>query len=128
VTKTILVVDDEPSQRLLYRDILEQEGYAVMEAEGAETALKVLGSQAIDLAILDIRMQGTHGLDLLARLHDDWPHVPVILCSGVSSLFGDYAVWDAGDQVVGLFAKPVNVCDLTACVGRVLGAPSAATP
>ena len=125
--KTILVVDDEPRLRLLYRDVLEDEGYAIVEAGNADDALEVLQHQAVDLAVLDIRMSGTHGLELLAQLHASYPLIPIIMCSGVDALFDDYAIWEAGDQVVGLFRKPANMADFVACVNRVLGAPSPAT-
>lgn len=122
--KTILVVEDEPRLRLLYRDALEDEGYAVVEASSGDAAMGKLSHEAVDLIILDIRMKGTHGLELLPTLHDSYPRIPVIMCSGVDSLFGDFAIWEAGDQVVGLFRKPVNLAELIDCVDRVLEAPS----
>ena len=122
--KTILVVDDEPHLRLLYRDILSDEGYAVVEAGDAETAVELLATQGADLAILDIRMPGTHGLELLARLHADHPQLPIIMSSGLKSLFDDYAIWEARDQIVGLLEKPVGADALVQCVQRALGARS----
>lgn len=122
--KTILVVDDEPHLRLLFRETLEDEGYVVVEADGANAAFTALERQPIDLAILDIRMRGTHGLELLSGLHAAYPQLPVIMCSGVDSLFDDYSVWDAGEQVVGLFSKPVKLAELIECVNRALGAAS----
>ncbi len=118
--RTILIVDDEPQLRQLYRDALEDEGYGIVEAENGEAALRVLEAGSADLAILDIRMPGIHGLDLLKRLHSQRPHLPVILCSGAASLFDDYAVWDAGDQVVGKFAKPANLAALVRCIRQAL--------
>ncbi len=122
--KTVLVVDDEPRLRLLYRDALEDEGYAVAEAGSGDAAMEVLSRQAVDLIILDIRMKGTHGLELLPTLHTSYARIPVIICSGVDSLFGHYAIWEAGEQVVGMFRKPVNLAELIDCVDRALGAPS----
>ena len=125
---TILVVDDNPHLRLLYRDTLEDEGYTVIEAEGGDAALLRLGRQSIDLMILDIRMPGTHGLQLLAMLRTSHPDIPIILCSGIDALFDEYAVWDAGGQVVGLFRKPMDLNALVECVAQALPPSLLASP
>jgi DNA-binding NtrC family response regulator len=125
--KTILVVDDEPQLRQLYRDIFEDREWRVLEADGADAALDILKSAPVDLAILDIRMPGVHGLDLLRQLHATRPRLPVILCTALGGLFSDYAVWEAGQQVAGLFTKPVDVDRLLSRVAEVLeGAPEEA--
>jgi len=121
--KTILVVDDEPAARQLYRDAFEDEGYCVLEAEGAGTALTLLRTATVDLVVLDIHMPGTHGLELLARIHKAWPRLPVILCSALPKLFDDYAVWDAMPQIAGLFGKPVELRALLDAVRRAFAAP-----
>ncbi len=123
--KTILVVDDEPMVRQLFRDAFEEDGYCVLEAEGAGTALTLLRTATVDLAVLDIQMPGIHGLELLARIHKAWPTLPVVLCSGLPKLFDDYAVWDAMPQIAGLFGKPVELRSLLAAVRRALDAPAA---
>ena len=125
--KTILIVDDEPLIRLLFRDAFEDAGYRVLEAEEGGAALEVLARDEVALAILDVRMPGIHGLELLHKVHAQYPQLPVILCTGLKRLFDDFAVWDAGGQVVGLFEKPVDVRVLVGRVGDVLGAPAAAT-
>ena len=121
--RTVLVVDDEPQLRQLYRDTLEAEGYRVVEAEGAATALERLGAPGADLAILDIRMPGIHGLELLSRIHTIRPDLPVIICSALPGLFDDYALWEARQQVVATLAKPVDIDVLIRCVGRAVEAP-----
>jgi len=118
--KTILVVDDEPRLRELYRDALEDEGYRVVEAESGAAAIEALKTCPADLAILDLRMPGIHGLELLTRLHMSHPALPVILCSGIGALFDDYAVWEARDQVVGKFTKPVSLADLVQSIRETL--------
>lgn len=123
--KTVLVVDDNAPLRQLYRDTLEDEGYRVVEAGDGETVFEVLATEPADLVILDLRMPGTHGLDVLRRLHEAYPRLPVILCSGLKKLFDDFAVWDAGGQIVGMFEKPFDLRILVRHVGLVLGAPAA---
>jgi len=126
--RNILIVDDEPLVRQLFRDAIEEEGHAVVEAEDAGAALHILRNQTVHLAILDIQMPGTNGLELLERIHKSWRHVPVILCSGLPKLFDEYAVWEAMDQIAGLFSKPGEVRGLLDCVARALRAPGAAAP
>lgn len=89
MSKLILIVDDEPNVRLNYRMALETEGYTVGEAEGGAEALLELKRHNFDLALLDLRMPGMDGLDLLSHMrglgnrtpavmitaHGDVPHV-----------------------------------------------------
>ena len=124
--KTVLIVDDEPRIRELYRDIIEEGGYQAFEAEGANTALLILKTHEVDLVILDVRMPGIHGLQLLDMLHTMYPRLPVIICSAVTNLLNDYGVWDAGGQIVGLFEKPVPLDTFRHRVDEVLGGPSTA--
>ena len=118
--KTILVVDDELRLRQLYRDLFEEEGYEVLDADGADAALHLLKGWPVDMAILDIRMPGTHGLELLCKVHKTRPRLPVILCSALDGLFDSYPIWEAQEQVAGLFKKPVDLSDLLNCVRRAL--------
>jgi DNA-binding response OmpR family regulator len=75
----ILVVDDEPHVRLAYRMTLEAESYAVHQADCAETALERMVRESFDLAILDLRLPGMDGLDLLAEMRNRNILVPVVM-------------------------------------------------
>ncbi len=79
---TILVVDDEPNIRRALRMVLEPEGYALLDAESAEAALKVLEAEPVDLGIFDIRLGGMSGLDLLQKARELWRDLPVVVVSG----------------------------------------------
>jgi len=81
-TGTILVVDDEPNIRRALRMVLEPEGYALLDAESAEAALKVLEVEPVDLGIFDIRLGGMSGLDLLQQARELWRDLPVVVVSG----------------------------------------------
>ena len=81
-TATILLVDDEPNIRRTLRMVLEPEGYALVDAESGEAALKLLEEQPFDLGIFDIRLGGLTGLELLARARELWRELPVIVVSG----------------------------------------------
>jgi two-component system, cell cycle sensor histidine kinase and response regulator CckA len=80
---TILVVDDERmSRRLAYR-ILSEEGYRVLEADGASEALEVLGQARgrIDLLMVDVVMPGCDGVELALRVLEEWPDQRILYMS-----------------------------------------------
>ena len=79
----ILVVDDESGIRFSLKGILEDEGFAVAEAESGEAGLALLDSgEAFDLVFLDIWLPGLDGLEVLSRLREDRPELPVVMISG----------------------------------------------
>ena len=69
---TVLVVDDEPDVRLIARLVLEAAGFEVTEAESGEEALAAIGAgSAPDVILLDVRMSGMDGWEVLRRLRTD---------------------------------------------------------
>ena len=75
----ILIVDDEPNVRLVFRTALEASGYDVTEAADGELALEALEAGPVDLIFLDLRMPGMDGLEVLRRLRDLGNHTPVVI-------------------------------------------------
>lgn len=82
----ILIVDDEPSIRRALSEILELEGYEIFEAEGAKTCFEILGKEDISLILLDIKMQGKDGLEIMSDLNESESVIPVIMLSGHGSI------------------------------------------
>ena len=78
----ILVTDDEQSIRNALRDILEFEGYKVLEAGSGQEAFDVIAEQQVDLMFLDIKMKGMDGMEVLQKLDEENHHFPVIMISG----------------------------------------------
>lgn len=80
----MLIVEDEDEVRAFTRDVLEMDGYAVLEAESAARALEIgeahLG--AIDLLITDVAMPGVTGPELARRLRAGRPALRVLCVSG----------------------------------------------
>src|SRR5690606_41746495 len=70
---TVLVVDDERNIRRTLEMVLTGEGYRVLEADRAETALDLLGhpAQPVDVAIVDLQLPGMSGLEALQGLKSD---------------------------------------------------------
>ena len=69
----ILVVDDEPAIREGLIAILQAASYSVTAVEDAEAALTYLESHPVDLALLDIRMPGKSGVELMQVIRERWP-------------------------------------------------------
>jgi CheY-like chemotaxis protein len=85
----ILIVDDEESIRLLYSEELISDGYEVALAEDGHQLVERIATEKPDLIILDIKMAGYNGLDLLQHIRERFYDLPVILCSAYSMFKGD---------------------------------------
>jgi CheY-like chemotaxis protein len=85
MNKTVLLVDDEPDIRFTARFMLETEGYSLLEAATGEQALEMLGETTPDAILLDIRLPGIQGWDVLDHVRNNQPGVPVVMMSAHSS-------------------------------------------
>ncbi len=113
----LLIVDDEPDLRTLYRGTLEAEGYQIETAANPEQALAILAKGDIDLVILDIQLGEHNGLELLNTIAQRDRNLPVILCSAYSCYQEDLASWQANAYVV----KSANLDPLKQEIRRFLG-------
>ncbi|HOT93290.1 MAG TPA: response regulator transcription factor [Anaerolineae bacterium] len=85
VTK-ILVVDDDASIRFFLKEMLEHDGYQVTTADSGEAALKYIEQEEFDLALVDLKMKGLSGTDVLRVLRAQSPDTVVIMLTGQGSL------------------------------------------
>lgn len=92
----ILVVDDEVNIRKGLQAVLRKVGHQVHGVSSGEEALEALEAFPCDVAIVDIRMPGMTGVELLAQVHDRWPHVAVVLLTGHGTLQSAMAAVKAG--------------------------------
>jgi len=77
----ILIVDDEKSVRETLREMLEYEGYEVVEADSGLQALDLFSQQSFDVVLCDIKMPGMDGMELLEKILQSYD-IPVIMISG----------------------------------------------
>lgn len=98
--KTILVVEDDPHQGLLYEQELSDEGYRVLRAMNGREGLGVVKTQAPDCLVMDINMPVMDGLDALGKILAVRPALPVILNSAFSSYRDSFMSWAADAYVV----------------------------
>ena len=82
----LLIVDDELSVRDSLAKWFHEEGYDVGTAESASDALTRLAEHSWDAALLDIKMRGTDGIELLARIREIDPNLVVIMMTGYASV------------------------------------------
>jgi DNA-binding NtrC family response regulator len=78
----VLVVDDDPSIRLLCRINLELERHEVLEAHSLETARATLEDEDVDLVVLDVHLHGERSDSLVVECHERRPPIPVVLVTG----------------------------------------------
>jgi len=101
--KTVLVVDDDPDAVEFVKTVLSQiKGINVVTAFDADKALKIAGSQPLDLVVLDVMMPGKSGFDAFAELRQDekTQQIPVIMLTAVSEVTGmKFGAADMGEFI-----------------------------
>ena len=117
-SKKILLVDDDASQRRVGEFWLKEEKYDVITAENGNEALILVGKHQFHLVISDIRMPGLSGLELLSRLREVAPGVPVILATAYGTVSDAVTAMKNGafDYVL----KPLNGDALKIAVTKAL--------
>ena len=80
----ILVVEDEALIRIWAADLLEENGFSVLEAKDADAALKLLEARPdVKLLFTDVQMPGSlNGMELAREVHARWPHILLVITSG----------------------------------------------
>lgn len=114
----ILVADDELLIRNNLKLLLESEGYEVIEAENGTVAESLLTDETLSLALLDIRMPGKDGLDILREHQDRWEATPVVV---ITAFGGSSAAIEA--MKLGAFdyiTKPFQLDEVLLVVKRAL--------
>ncbi|MGP8330580.1 MAG: response regulator [Methanosarcinaceae archaeon] len=98
--KTLLIVDDEKNLRILYDNVLTKEGYNVLSASSGEEALEIVKKEHIDLAVLDIKMEGMDGIQTLREVLTINRGIKIILNSAYSSYKSDFSTWSADAYLI----------------------------
>jgi DNA-binding response OmpR family regulator len=83
---SILIVDDEPGVCQAVQLVLERQGFQVVTALRAAEALRFLEEQPVDLALLDLKMEGMGGLELMAEIKRRWPDTVIMILTGSGTL------------------------------------------
>jgi len=114
----LLIVDDELSVRDSLGKWFREEGYEIGTAESASDALTRMAENKWDLALLDIKMRGTDGIELQRRLHEMDPDLIVIMMTGYASV--ETAVTALKNGAYDYVSKPLDPDEIAHLVKKAL--------
>jgi two-component system NtrC family response regulator len=114
----LLVVEDDPLQRKLIKENLEEEGYTVFEAENKHGSLEIIAQEPIDVAIVDFQLNGETGLDVIQAILDRNPLVTPVMVTAFGNIENAVEAMRRGayDYIV----KPINYKNFLMVVERAL--------
>ena len=115
----ILIVDDNPNMSSLLSEMLEVFDYQSVRANDGMEAIEKVNQDDISLVITDMRMPKMSGLDLLQKIKEKRPDLPVVVISG-------YALDEDGNNLLssladGFLNKPFKMSDIEALLKQVVG-------
>ena len=110
--KTILVVDDSPTERHVLSELLTSNGYQVITAENGEEGVEKAKSEQPDLILLDVVMPGLNGYQATRTLTRDetTKHIPIIVCTSKGQETD--RIWGLRQGALDYIVKPVDAQDL----------------
>src|SRR5260221_10186574 len=114
----LLIVDDETNVRLNFRMTLETEGYEIFEARSGQQAVQLLDTHSFVLAILDVRMPGMDGLELLAKMRESGIKVPAMIVTAYSDV--PHAVKAMKLGAIDFLQKPLRPEDFRNIVAEII--------
>jgi DNA-binding response OmpR family regulator len=114
----IMVVDDDQDLRETIAEVLQGAGFAVSTAAGGAEALELSAHQKFDLVLLDLVMPGLDGLEVMRRLHEKSPRLPVIILTAFATV--ENAVEAMRQGARDYVTKPFRVDSLLASVRRTM--------
>jgi DNA-binding NtrC family response regulator len=118
MNERLLIVDDETNVRLNFRMMLETEGYEIFEAHSGEQAVQLLAKHSFALAILDVRLPGMDGLELLAKMRESGIRVPAMIVTAYSDVPNAVKAMKLG--AIDFLQKPLRPEDFRNIVAEII--------
>jgi len=120
--KTILIVEDEPKNMKLLRDLLQRFGYEILEAPDGEQGVKITGEKIPDLILMDIMMPKMDGLEAtrIIKADNKTKHIPVIALTSYAMKGDREKTIEAGCD--GYIAKPLDIQEVLKTIEHFLTA------
>ena len=115
---SILVVDDEASQRNALAGFLHKKGYEILQADSATAALTLVQQQVVDLVLTDLRMPGMDGARLLGELKTLNPLLDVIIMTAFGTM--SEAVGAMKEGALDFITKPIDLEQLEVAIARAV--------
>ena len=108
--RSVLIVDDQPGIRLLLNELLQREGYTVRLAANGLQALQEVNKEQPDCVLLDMKMAGMDGIEVLEKIMKSWPEIPVFMMTAYDEL-------ELIDEVLSMgaleyFTKPFDIFEV----------------
>ncbi len=124
--RSILIVDDDSAHRLMLRETVSSWDMVPVEAGSGKEALDSLGSETVDLVLLDVKMPGMGGLEALKQIKAINPALPVIMMTAFATVQTavDALKLGAGDYLV----KPLDTQELRDAVNAAILSPDGMEP
>ena len=113
---TILVVEDDKNQRLLYEQELKLEGYEIVTASDGKEALEKVQEQLPDIIIMDINIPKMDGIETMGRILSKNKEIPIIINTAYSNYKDFFMSWAADAYIV----KTADLSDLKNALKEVL--------
>lgn len=113
-TPRILIADDDPRIRMIFRMKIQAAGYEIIEAENGDMAWELLNEKKPDGLVMDMKMPGLHGLEILAKMIQKPDKIPVCICSAYDQLKDEYVIKNY--PTLKYFVKPVDAQELVKAV------------
>lgn len=113
----ILIVEDGKTQREMLRDYMAAEGHTVFEAQNGQEAIDQVMSGPVDLALLDYKMPGMDGMEVLNRLKAINPGIDVIMITAFGTI--ETAVDAMKQGALDYITKPVDLDELGILIDRI---------
>ncbi len=112
----VLIVDDQFGIRILLNEVLQKEGYDTYQAANGLQALEVLNENIPDLVLLDMKIPGMDGIEILKRMKAVQPDIKVIIMTAYGELDMIQEAMDLG--AITHFAKPFDIDDIRKAVEK----------
>jgi DNA-binding response OmpR family regulator len=115
----ILIVDDEEVARLTLAEILRLEGFEIQSVSNGEAAVEALHYEPFDVMILDLKMAGMSGMDVMREIASSQPNLAIIILTAYGSI--DTAIQAIQYHVHDYLLKPVSPDQVLASIEKALG-------
>ncbi len=115
---SVLVVDDEEPIRNALKKFLNQQGYDVVTAASGDEALRVLQRQKFSVVLLDVRMPGKSGIDLVPQVLELEPSLAVLMLTAVNDATTAALCMQRG--AMDYLTKPIDLSDLARAILRAI--------
>lgn len=116
--KTILIVDDQMGIRLLLNEVFKKEGYHTLTAANGKQALQMAEESYLDMVLLDMKIPGMDGIEILKNLKTIQPDIQVIMMTAYGEL--DLIEESIVNGASCYFTKPFDVFEIREAVKQLL--------